>query len=213
MLLEGYIASVAQKYNFDLVIITERIEGSSDPERYADSYFDNNGYGFGSGRDGCLFLQITQSRDYWFSASGRGIKILNDTAFNKLVNDTVKYLREDNPFEAYRAFIFAWEEFLALDAQGRSYNFFHQWNVVLVFASWVLSLLTGFIVVAFWKGKMNTALRQTQADAYAVPGSLAFQAKNDRFLYSTVTKIKRESQSSGSGGSSHRSSRGGGGKY
>ena len=211
-LLENQIASVAGTYSFDLVIVTERNEGSSNPERYADSFFDDNEYGYGAGRDGYIFLQITESRDYWFSASGRGINILNDTAFYKMEADVLKFLSAGMYFEAYRAFINNWEEFLALEAVGRSYNFFHRWNGALVISSWILALIIGLVVVFVWKSKMNTALQKTQADAYVVPNSLAFKVKNDRFLYSTVSKIKRESQSSG-GGSSHRSSRGGGGKY
>ena len=206
------IASVAAAYNFDLVIVTESDIGMADPSDWADNFFDNNGYGLGPNRDGSIFLQVTGSRDYWFSQSGRGLKILNNAAFNKLEDDTVKFLREDSYFEAYRAFISLWEQFLALDASGRSYNFFQQWNVVLLIISWVLALLTGFIVVMVWKSKMNTALAQTQADAYTVSGSLAYKVKTDRFLYSKVIKTKRQTQSS-SGGSSRSSSRGRGGKY
>ena len=210
--LEERIASIAETYKFDLVIVTEKNEGASDPEGYANRFFDNNGYGFGTGRGGCLFLQITDSRDYQFSASGRGEKVLNNTAFTKLDNNVLKFLRENMYFEAYCAFISAWEEFLTLEANGRSYNFFYRWNLVLVISSWILALVIGVTAVLIWKSQMNTVLPQTQADAYAVPGSLAFKTKNDRFMYSTVTKVKRETQSS-SVSSSRRSSRGGGGKY
>ena len=210
--LEERIASIARTYKFDLVILTERNIGRSDPAQYADDFFDDNGYGQGPNRDGSLILQVTESRDYWFSSSGRGLEILNDTAFDKLEKDVVKYLREGMPFEAYQTFLSNWEEFLALDAKGRSYNFFHQWNAVLVIVSWVLALAIGIFTIVLWKSKMNTALAQTQANAYTVPDSLTYKEKKDRFMYSTVTKTKRQTESSSSGGS-RRSSRGRGGKY
>jgi len=212
------VDSAASAYNFDLVIVTEKNIGPSSPKEYADNFFDNNGYGTGQNRDGCLFLLVTESRDYYFSTSGRGINILNSAAYNKLESGIVKMLKENDFFGAFRTFLLDWEEFLALDAKGRSYNFFQRWNLVLVIIAWILALAIGFIVVRSWKTAMNTVLPQTQAAAYVVPGSLEFKEKRDSFLYSTVNKIKLQSQSSslskgvsaGLSGSRHG---GGGGKY
>jgi len=219
--LERRMAEIASKYNFDLVIVTENNIGSARPMDYADDFFDYNGYGLGEDRDGCLLLQVTEARDYWFSTSGRGMKILNDAAGGKLESDVFKFLSNDDTAGAYRAFISAWEMFLALDAKGRSYNFFHQWNAVLVVIAWVLSFLIGLIVVQSWKAQMNTALPKKNAAPYVVPGSLAFTVQQERFLYSTVTKTQRAESSSSSGSgrggthvsSSGRSHGGRGGKY
>jgi len=212
------VTSAESAYNFDLVIVTEKNIGASDPEKYADNFFDRNGYGLGQNRDGCLFLLVTDSRDYWFSTSGRGIKVLTSAAANKLDKSIVKQLEENNFYGAFNAFMTDWNEFLALEAKGRNYNFFHQWNLVLVLIAWALALAVGFIVVYTWKKAMDTVLPQTQAAAYVVPGSLAFREKKDSFLYSTVTKTKLQTQSPSSGkgvhtGSSGRSHGGRGGKY
>ena len=217
--LMGLIASAASNYNFDLVIVTEKNIGASSPMQYADDFFDNNGYGLGQNRDGALFLLVTDSRDYWFSTSGSGIRILNSAAGNKLENSVVKSLREGNFYGAFNAFLLDWEEFLALDAKGRRYNFFQQWNAVLVLIAWVIAFAIGLIIVQVWKSRMNTALAQTQAAAYMVPGSLAFKEKKDSFLFCTVTKTKLQTENSSSGGggvhtgSSGRSHGGRGGKY
>jgi uncharacterized protein len=212
------ISSAASTYNFDLVIITEKNIGASDPMQYADNFFDNNGYGLGQNKDGALFLLVTDSHDYWFSTSGRGIKVLNSTAGDRLENSVVKSLKEGNFYGAFSAFLVNWNEFLALDAKGRSYNFFYQWNAVLVLIAWVIAFAIGLIVVQIWKSGMNTALPQTEAAAYMVPGSLAFKEKKDSFLFCTITKTKLQTESSssdrgvhtGSSGSSHG---GRGGKY
>jgi len=211
--------SIASSYNFDLVIVTENSIGGASPMNYADDFFDYKGYGSGNDRDGCLFLVVTGTWDYWFSTSGRGENILNSTAYKKLESDAVKSLRADNYYAAFNSFLDDWEKFLALDAQGRSYNFFYRWNVVLVVICWLLGTAIGFIVVMAWKSGMNSALAKTQAESYAVPGSLAFTEKKDTFLYSTVTKTKRQTDdSSSSSGRTHTSSSGrshggGGGKY
>ena len=207
--------SIYQTYSFNLVIVTERDIGNASPMVYADDYFDNNGYG----QDGCLFLQVTGSRDYWISTSGTGMEILNDYAFGRLETDTVKFLSAGNNYEAYLAFIQDWDLFLNLDKNYRSYNFFYQWNAVLVTISWVIAFAVGFIVVHVWKKGMDTALPQRAASAYVVPGSLAFNVRRDDFLYSTVTRTRRQTQQGSSGGggihtgSSGRSHGGGGGRY
>jgi len=191
------IASAASIYNFDLVIVTEKNIGAYSPMEYADNFFDNNGYGLGQNKDGVLFLLVTDSHDYWFSTSGRGIKILNSTAGDKLENSVVKSLKEGNFYGAFNAFLVDWNEFLALDAVGRNYNFFQRWNIVLVLIAWVIAFAIGLIVVQIWKSGMNTALAQTHAAAYVVPGSLAFKEKKDSFLYSTVNKTRRQTQGQG----------------
>jgi uncharacterized protein len=215
--LEKLTETIAANYKFDLVILTVKDIGGASPIDYADSYFDRNGYGIGENRDGCIFLQVTESRDYQFSTSGRGIKLLNSTAYSKLDSAVVSYLRNNSPSGAYRAFIDTWEMFLVLETQGRSFNFFYRYNIILVIIVWGVSLLTGLLIIMSWKKQMNTALAKEQADNFIIPGSLTFTQQTDRFLYSTVTKTaipKPTTSSTGSHmSSSGRSHGGGGGKY
>jgi len=211
--LKELTAQIASKYNFDLVIVTENDIGGASPMNYADDYFDYKGF---IDRDGCLFLHVTGSRDYWFSTSGRGEKILNSSALNKLKSDVVKFLKEDNPAGAYRTFIKDWEEFLVLDAEGKSYNFLRAYGAYLYIGAWVVSLLIALFAVYLMKAKMDNVRPKTEADSFIVPGSLAFTKQSDTFLFCTVTKTERESSSSSSGShtsSSGRSHGGGGGKY
>jgi uncharacterized protein len=210
-------SSISETYNFDLVIVTETDIGSTTPGVYAADFYDNNGYG----PNGCLFLQVTGSEDYYFSTSGRGITVLNSYAFQKLKSDTVKHLSENNSYAAFLAFIQDWNKFLTLEAKGRSYNFFYQWNIVLVIIAWLAALGIGFAIVHTWNRGMNTALPKAQAAAYVVSGSLNFTAKKDSFLHSKTDKIRLQSSQAASIvktgasiiGSSGRSHGGGGGKY
>jgi len=214
--LESLMAGIASTYSFDLVIVTETSIGGKNPMDYADDYFDYNGYGLGTDRDGCLFLQVTGTRDYWFSTSGRGIKILNSAAYNKLEKDIVKFLSGDNPAEAYRTFVGDWQMFLDLETVGRSYNYISAYAPIIYIAAWVVSLIIALVAVAIMKSKLNTVHPKTEANSFIIPGSLAFSLKQDIFLYSAVTKSPRaDSPSSGGAhvGSSGRSHGGGGGRY
>jgi uncharacterized protein len=216
--LEWLLAGIASTYNFDLVIVTETSIGGASPMDYADDYFDYNGYGPGADRDGCLLLQVTETRDWWFSTSGRGIGILNSVAGNRLEKDVVKFLRRDEPAGAYRAFVSDWEKFLILDAKGKRYSFIREYSLALYIGAWVVSLIIALVAVQIMKAKMNTALPKTEAEGFIVPGSLVFTKQKDVFLYSTITKNKRVQSSSSSGAGTHISSSGRthggrGGKY
>ena len=115
--LRKMIAAIGTKYNFDLVIVTEKSIGNAKLMDYADAFFDNNGYGFGDKRDGCLLLLVIGDekkgeRYYWFSASGRGIGIFDSSAGHKLEDDVVDLLKKNNFFDASRIFVQDWEKFL-----------------------------------------------------------------------------------------------------
>ena len=202
--LEKQFAATASAYSFDLVVVIEKDIGNAYPRDYADNFYDKGGYG----ADGCLFLRVTGTRDYWYSTAGRGKKMLTDTAYGKLNADVGRFLDSGDLYSASYAFRGAWEEFLALDAKGgRTYNFFHRWNALLVAIGWVLAALIGFGAVHSMKAQMNTAIPQKQADPYITPGSLAFTGKKDGFLYTKTTKTPRASSSSGGMGA-HLSSSG-----
>ena len=197
---------IAAKYNFDLIIlIIDSLEGKN-PIDYSWDELDSVGLK-GTNWDGCLLLQATQDRDYCFTASGRGEKILNKAAYDKLEKDVVACLRKNDYSGAYETFSRTWDKFLLLESQGKKYNFLRETTTHAIFlaVAWIISLLIGLGVVSSMKKQMNTALPKTEADKYIIPGSLALTQQSDRFLYSTTTKTRKSSSSSSSGGGSSRS--------
>jgi uncharacterized protein len=212
--LERLMEGVASKYNFNLVILTEKHIGT-DAINHSWNFLDSKGFG-GETWDGCLLLQSTGERDYALTASGRGDKILNSSAYDKLEKDVVSLLRQDDYAGAYEVFIRDWEKFLVLESKGRSYNFLCEsgTHAILLIVAWLTAFFIGFLAVRAMKAKMNTALSAKEADTYIVPHSLILTQSRDNFLYSTVTKSKRQSappssgRSISSGGRSSRS-----GKY
>jgi len=67
-----------------------------------------------------------------------------------------------------------------------------QWDYKPILIAWAVAIGIGVGVVEFWKSKMNTVFLKKEADVYIVPNSLVFNVKTDRFLYSNVTKIRRQ---------------------
>jgi phosphate/sulfate permease len=69
-----------------------------------------------------------------------------------------------------------------------------QWDYKPILIAWIVAIAIGVGVVEFWKYKMNTVFSKHEADTYVVPNSLNFKVKTDTFLYSHVTKIRRQTQ-------------------
>jgi len=188
VLVSRKLNSISREYNFDLFIVTEKSISNS-KKVYAQSLLIAQGYGTKK-KDAVLLLLVTNSRDYEIVATiGRGMGMLNPTAFGKLEKDVVDFLKVNEPYKAFGEFAADWEKFLVLEAKGRNYNFFYHWNVVLLIVAWVLALIMGFAFVFSWKSQMNTALLKDEANAYIVKDSVVFNKKSDNFLYSKTSKV------------------------
>ena len=53
---------ISEKYQFDVVVVTEYSLGGKSPQSFADDFFDYNGYGQGSERSGVLLLHSPEYR-------------------------------------------------------------------------------------------------------------------------------------------------------
>jgi len=128
---------ISKSYNFDIVIVTENSIGEVEPKDYAEEFYNLMGYGFGEEKDGCLFLQITESRDYRFSTYGRAVNIFTNDAFDKMMTNVREHLRNNNYNEAYLAIANNCEKFLALDAKGKTfrYSFFELYYYLFIAAA------------------------------------------------------------------------------
>jgi hypothetical protein len=70
--------------------------------------------------------------------------------------------------------------------------YFYMLEPVAVSVALVVSFIIGFMIVHYWKTQMDTAHLKTEAGTYIVRGSLVFNMKKDRFLYSKVGKVRRQ---------------------
>jgi uncharacterized protein len=189
--LKELLDTISLTYDFDMVIVSVKQTGSTEPKDFADAFFDKNGYGLGKNRDGCLFLIITERKVFWFATSGRGKKILTSMASKRLEKDAFNTLEQGDFYNTFLNYTKTWEELLVLDSKGRTYNVLHNYNAVFVIIAWVVSIGISFLIVMLWKKSMSTAIPKKQDATYVTPGSLSFAVQQDKFLYSTVTKIER----------------------
>lgn len=215
--------AVSQKHQVDLVIVTTDMISPKSPQQYADDFFDYNGYGYGSERDGVLLLISMEDSDWWISTSGYGITALTDAGIEYIGEQITPDLSIGDYAYAFQRYIELCDEFIAAARNGRPYDTQNlpkePFDIVLtILFSVVIGFTVAFIATAVMKGQLKSIRSQRGAVNYVKAGSLNVSEVQDMFLYRDVTRRSKPQSSSGGGSSTHRSSSGrshggGGGKF
>lgn len=206
---------ISEKLQFELVVvIVEDITEFYDTDNnayysrsaFADDFYDYHNYGYGKNYDGALLLLETYGRAWYISTCGEGQEAID---VGELSEYFIDYLRMDDYASAFIAFANS-----AGDAV-ESYRSFHIGTKLVI--ALLIGLIVALAVTGSMKRKLHTVQSAVQANDYIRSGSLNITAGNELFLYSTVSRVRRESSSSSSGrshtSSSGRSHGGGGGHY
>lgn len=235
--LEDKARSLGTEYGMDIVILTvDRLDGKR-PQNYADDYYDYHGYG----ENGILFLLAMEERDWYISTYGDAIYALTDYGIQKLGDTVIPYLSDGDYYNGFDAYLDALPYYLDSFQEGTpvdgyadySGDYYHGDQETIVYSQQkrspniLLSLVIGVVVAAvavlIMRASMNTKRMQYSASDYMNPGSFHLRTQQDTFLYSNVTKVRRQENNNSSGGggggssvhtsSSGRSHGGGGGKF
>ena len=233
--LEEYSDELRNYYGIDAVVLTVDTLMGESAQDYADDYYDNAGYH----EDGVLFLLAMAEREWYISTSGSMQYILTDYGIQQVGESTLPYFTEELWFDGFCSYLFALPEYLDAYKQGTpidgysnySGDYYHGDQEEILYyeeeftPSFGFSLLCGIIiagiVVLIMRFSMNTKKAQRCANEYMNSGSWNLTQHRDIFLYSRVTKTRKQqtnTSSSGGGSSIHRSSSGrshggGGGKF
>ena len=184
-------------YGFDLVFLTvPSLEGAT-ARSYADDYYDFHSYS----PDGILFLVAMAEREWHISTSGAAIDALSDEDLEILGDYVAMFLSDGDFYGAFFAFA------------DEAPRYFGTGKAIRI--NWFLSLGIGAaiagIVLLILRGLMNTRTPQHSASDYQSADSFRLKVNQDLFLFSQVSKVRRQQpQQSGSRGGStvHRSSSG-----
>ncbi len=174
----------------------------------ADYFFDSYCYSY---TDAIILAVDISSRNYFIRTKNRMNDNLKDSAFDRIENATVSELSSNDWYGAGVTFV---REISNLDESD-----FRQKGELsgeLLFAEFIALLVCiglGFGIAWIFARKMNNARQGRTATNYVRDGSFSLDKQADLYLYSTVTKVRVESNSSGGGGSHHSSSGGRGGHF
>ena len=183
------------------VVIVDGI-GNEDIQDYADDYYDYNGYA----DDGVMLVVDMDSRQWWITGTGDGTDVFTSSVINKIGNRIESDLSDGEYLEAFETYTQLCIDYVEKDGA------FNVGGSLL--AALIVGLVVALIVTGIWCGQLKSVRFKAAAGDYVKPGSLSVRLCQDLYLYSTVSKVKRQQSSSGTHvSSSGRSHSGGGGRF
>ncbi len=186
------------RMDFAIVIINDL--GTQTPYSYADSYYHNNGRGFGKEKSGILLLLAMSTRDYYIYTYGEAEDEFGDSELDELEEAMLPHFRKDNFYKGFMAYADACDSVLSFDILGSL--------LIAVLIGAVISL----IIVFSMKSKLKSVRPQKTASNYVRSGSFTLTKDLDLYLYRTIVRTRRAETNSGSrssGGGSRGGGRGG----
>ena len=233
-ILEEKAEEIRNVYGIDSVILTIDTLNGDRAQDYADAYYDNAGFG----ENGVLFLLAMEEREWYISTSGTLIYALTDYGIQQVGEGVVPFFADALWYDGFHHFLDSLPVYLDAFQNGvpidghadYTGDYYHADQEEVLYyeeeftPSFFFSLLCGIVisgvVVLIMRLSMNTKRAQQCAGEYMVEGSWKLTQRRDIFLYSNVTKTRKQEppQNTGGGSSVHRSSSerrhgGGGGKF
>lgn len=224
--LSDKLDEISERQQIDIVVVTiDSLEGTPVTE-YADDFYDYNGYGFGDGKDGILFLISMEERDWYISTSGYGITAFTDAGLGYMEEKFLPYLSDGDYAEAFTVFATQCDDYITQAKTGDPYDVETVPTEPFSPAGALMTAVAaGFVTACIVTGIMRLNLRsvysQSAADNYINSDGLRLTKEYELFLYRNVTrteKPKQNNSSNNSGSRTHTSSSGnthggGGGKF
>lgn len=184
--------SISENRNFDVVILTVYSTEGEDIGAFAESYYDDNHFGYGKKCDGVLLIISMNPEEVWVSTCGKGTKIIKN--HDELINSFADYLSSGDYSKACR--IYAEKVDSKISSSSKR-------PIILIPVALVLGFLISSLIIGGYKSKHKTVRRKVEAASYEVKNSLVLENKSDTFLYSNVKKTpipQNNTRSSGGGG-------------
>ncbi len=202
------LTEVGDKYGMDIVVVLiPTLDGKSKVE-YADDYYDYNGYK----DDGLLLLLSIEERQWYISTKGYGITAFTDYGIQYIGSEIKEDLQDKDYYSACKNFASLCDDFIKEAKSGNPYDTNHKpRNLSDIFIgigiSFGIGLIIALISIFSVKSKYKPVRLKAEANDYLVNDSLVLRGSYDHFLYTHVSRTKRE-KSSGGGSSTHTSSSG-----
>ena len=201
---------ISEKYEYDVVIVTQKTIGKKSEIAFADDYYDNNGYGYGDDYTGLLLLiTFDDEGGIWYiSTCGKAINAFSDATIDSIGSAMSTDLASDDYVGAFNTFIDECDYYINGHINGFPFNAAK--NLLI---SLVIGFIIAYIVASSMKSKLKTVALQKNATAYVKQGSMQITQSRDFYLYRTITRTaKPKNNSSTHTSSSGRSHCGGGGR-
>ena len=198
---------ISERQGMDVVIVTVYSLYGQSAMRFADDYFDYNGYGQGADRSGVLLLHSPGDREWWITTRGYGITAFTDAGLDYIGEQIKGYLADGDNAAAYGRFAELCDEFITQAKNGSPYDYgtlprdpLPLWTIPLAVA---IGLIAAFLIVGAMKAKLKTVRFKAEANSYIRKGSFAVTQSRDTFLYRHVMRTPRPRNTGGGGSRTH----------
>lgn len=219
------IKKFIEQTNFDLAIVTIDDNNKGSSGAYADDFFDYNNFGISSSRDGALILIDMDKREIYISTSGEAIKMYDDLRIDSIIDAGFNELKNAKYYECLNNMIEKLSDYFNKGVPKSNQNMIinNDGSVSIIkkipylFVAF-MSLTVSIIISLIMYFKTLSKIKKHDTVTYLNP-KLSNLTKDDKFVSTHTSKIRRETSSSGhsSGSSSHSSSsgrsHGGGGRH
>ncbi|MBE6665390.1 MAG: TPM domain-containing protein [Ruminococcaceae bacterium] len=214
---------ISERQKLDIIVVTVNSLNGKSPRAYADDYYDQNNYGFGSQKDGVLLLVAMETRDYYISTSGYGIRAFTDAGIKRIGDSIVNDLGDEDYISAFTTYAELCDDYIKKAKAGTPYDADNMPKGRYEVMQYLLiSLVIGFIVALIVTGIMRSKLKSVRfksgASDYMKKDSFMLTQSKDIYLYRNVTRRAKPKDNNSGGSSTHgsssgRSHGGGGGKF
>lgn len=209
--LYGILEQESRENGLDIVVVTTpSLEGKTATE-YADDFYDYNGYR----KDGILLLlclsDIPGESEWATSTSGEAEWGIDDDELYSIEDEMLYYFGDRDFFRGCKAFAEKSAEYYAYYTKN-GVRYFYTEPVEPKFnakgtaiGSVIFGAIVSLISNSKEKKKLSSVSHNTYANTYVNDGSFSVTNAADVFLYSNVSRVRRDTDTSrsGGGGSSH----------
>ena len=223
--LDNMAETLSEKHGIDVLIaIVDTLEGET-AENYAVSL--NGSRNWWDTDDAVLYLLAMEEQEWYIATFGDAIHLLSDYTLDQLGYGAASYFSEGYWYEGFESYL---EDMLPayLDpgqqsspvySHDSSYGYYDDPRpqssrsrksfLSVLPLSALIGLVAAAVTLLIMRHSMNTKRRQRSAGDYLTQGSYHLRTHQDIFLYSNVSKVRRQQNTNSGGGSSvHRSSGG-----
>ena len=201
--LERRLMDVSRNYEAQILVCTIPYLPGGDVDSYVDIVYDSMDFGYGENRDGVLLLVCMNPRQYRILSNGYAGVAINTSDIGYIGDAIVSDLSDGYYADAFHTFANECEYYLNGYINGYPYEV-GTWIVVSLVIGVVVALIA---LLVMWM-KLKSVRRQNRAADYVKPGSMNLTLQEDIYLYRTVNRTKRETNSSSGSGTAR--SKGGG---
>ncbi len=217
---------ISEKHKLDVVVVTVDSLNGRSARAFADDYYDENGYGYGSDKSGVLLLVSMETREWHITTTGYGIRAFTDKGIDYISDRFLSDLSAGYYADAFETYAELCDDFIAQAKTGTPYGGGHMPAaakepfafVKSLAVSLVIGFVVAFLVTSSMKAQLKTVRSKAAASDYLKKGSLQVTDAREFFLYRHVSRRRKANNNRSGGSSTHRSSSGtrhggGGGRF